>query len=159
MVLDRPSYRKAKEQQVQDFGDDLLSQVDQIHDPAVLKRLLIQKEQERLGLASNLDLAARLGLDLHQQIQQMEQDSYTKVRQFHPSYGRSDILLSFPPFTSPLRLLPLPGPNVPILCCGLMSMHYASTVATNRKKIELLYSPTPASCFFFIDCLVPISSG
>ena len=80
MVVDgRPSHCKVKEHQVQDFGDDPLSQVDQIHDPVVLRRLLIQKEQERHGLATNLDLAARLGLDLHQQIQQMEQDSYTKV--------------------------------------------------------------------------------
>ncbi|GJJ77988.1 hypothetical protein EMPS_10347 [Entomortierella parvispora] len=74
------SGRRVVKEQVQDFEDDLLSQVDQIHDPVLLKRLLIQKEQERIGLASNLDLAARLGLDLHQQMQQMEQDSYTKFQ-------------------------------------------------------------------------------
>ncbi|KAF9953768.1 hypothetical protein BGZ70_000122 [Mortierella alpina] len=63
---------------LQDFDDDLLAQVENIHDTDLLRRLLIQKEQERQGLASNLDLAARLGLDLHQQIQRLEVESTSK---------------------------------------------------------------------------------
>lgn len=110
MVFDcRTSYRKVKEQ-VQDFEDDLLAQVEQIHDPVILKRLLIQKEQERIGLASNLDLAARLGLDLHQQIQQMEQDSYTKVAS--PSFCAQPFL---PPSLSLPSHATLTRPIVPIM--------------------------------------------
>lgn len=59
--------------------DDLVLQVERIHDPAVLKRMLIEKEQERQDLASNLDLAARLGLGLQQQLEQVEMESYAKV--------------------------------------------------------------------------------
>ncbi|KAG0214478.1 hypothetical protein BGX28_001932 [Mortierella sp. GBA30] len=65
---------------IQDIDDDLLAQVEQIQDPDLLKRLLIQKEQERQGLASNLDLAARLGLDLHQQMQRLEVESTAKIQ-------------------------------------------------------------------------------
>ncbi|CAO3569988.1 unnamed protein product [Mortierella alpina] len=65
---------------LQDFDDDLLAQVENIHDTDLLRRLLIQKEQERQGLASNLDLAARLGLDLHQQIQRLEVESTSKIQ-------------------------------------------------------------------------------
>jgi hypothetical protein len=66
-------------EQLQEYDDDLLAHVDHIHDPAVLKRLLIQKEQERQGLSLNLDMAARLGLDLHQQLQRCEIESAAKV--------------------------------------------------------------------------------
>ncbi|KAF9961067.1 hypothetical protein BGZ72_005025 [Mortierella alpina] len=65
---------------LQDFDDDLLAQVENIHDTDLLRRLLIQKEQERQGLASNLDLAARLGLDLHQQMQRLEVESSSKIQ-------------------------------------------------------------------------------
>ncbi|KAF9427805.1 hypothetical protein BGZ76_002185 [Entomortierella beljakovae] len=66
---------------LQDYDDDdLLSRVHQINDPELLKQLLIQKEQERQGLASNLDLAARLGLDLHQQIQRLELESTLQIQ-------------------------------------------------------------------------------
>ncbi|KAG0321956.1 hypothetical protein BGZ99_003588 [Dissophora globulifera] len=69
------------EQEYDDDGDvDLLAQVHQINDPELLKQLLIQKEQERQDLASNLDLAARLGLDLHQQIQRLELESSVKLQ-------------------------------------------------------------------------------
>lgn len=64
---------------MQEYDDDLLAHVDHIHDPAVLKRLLIQKEQERQGLSLNLDMAARLGLDLHQQLQRCEIESAARV--------------------------------------------------------------------------------
>ncbi|KAF9361529.1 hypothetical protein BGX26_002034 [Mortierella sp. AD094] len=64
----------------QDYDDDLLARVHQINDPDLLKQLLIQKEQERQGLASNLDLAARLGLDLHQQIQRLELESTLQIQ-------------------------------------------------------------------------------
>ncbi|KAG0351610.1 hypothetical protein BG005_008912, partial [Podila minutissima] len=60
--------------------DDLILQVERIHDPAVLKRMLIEKEQERQDLASNLDLAARLGLGLQQQLEQVEMESYAKLQ-------------------------------------------------------------------------------
>ncbi|KAF9370337.1 hypothetical protein CPB97_002814 [Podila verticillata] len=60
--------------------DDLVLQVERIHDPAVLKRMLIEKEQERQDLASNLDLAARLGLGLQQQLEQVEMESYAKLQ-------------------------------------------------------------------------------
>ncbi|KAF9921197.1 hypothetical protein FBU30_008811 [Linnemannia zychae] len=65
--------------QMQEYDDDLLAQVDHIDDPAILKRLLIQKEQERQGLSLNLDMAARLGLDLHQQLQRREIESAAKA--------------------------------------------------------------------------------
>ncbi|KAF9183624.1 hypothetical protein BGZ51_003891 [Haplosporangium sp. Z 767] len=68
---------------IPDFEDDLnelLIQMEQIDDPEALKRLLIQKEQERQNLASNLDLAARLGLDLHQQMQRLEAESTAKLQ-------------------------------------------------------------------------------
>ncbi|KAG9326625.1 hypothetical protein KVV02_006136 [Mortierella alpina] len=65
---------------LQDFDDDLLAQVENIHDTDLLRRLLIQKEQERQGLASNLDLAARLGLDLHQQMQRLEVETTSKIQ-------------------------------------------------------------------------------
>ncbi|KAF9113012.1 hypothetical protein BGX27_002364 [Mortierella sp. AM989] len=64
----------------QDYDDNLLDRVHQISDPDLLKQLLIQKEQERQGLASNLDLAARLGLDLHQQIQRLELESTIQIQ-------------------------------------------------------------------------------
>ncbi|KAK3841956.1 MAG: hypothetical protein J3R72DRAFT_146211 [Linnemannia gamsii] len=67
-------------EQMQEYDDDLLAHVDHIHDPAVLKRLLIQKEQERQGLSLNLDMAARLGLDLHQQLQRCEIESAAKLQ-------------------------------------------------------------------------------
>ncbi|KAF9131823.1 hypothetical protein BGW39_001282 [Mortierella sp. 14UC] len=67
-------------EQMQEYDDDLLAHVDHIHDPAVLKRLLIQKEQERQGLSLNLDMAARLGLDLHQQLQRREIESAAKLQ-------------------------------------------------------------------------------
>ncbi|KAG0293552.1 hypothetical protein BGZ96_002659 [Linnemannia gamsii] len=68
-------------EQLQEYDDDdLLAHVDHIHDPAVLKRLLIQKEQERQGLSLNLDMAARLGLDLHQQLQRCEIESAAKLQ-------------------------------------------------------------------------------
>ncbi|KAF9143506.1 hypothetical protein BGX30_000291 [Mortierella sp. GBA39] len=70
-------------EQIQDYDDDLLAHVDHIHDPAVLKRLLIQKEQERQGLSLNLDMAARLGLDLHQQLQRCEIESAAKLQSLH----------------------------------------------------------------------------
>ncbi|KAF9313197.1 hypothetical protein BG003_005517 [Podila horticola] len=60
--------------------DDLILQVERIHDPAVLKRMLIEKEHERQDLASNLDLAARLGLGLQQQLEQVEMESYAKLQ-------------------------------------------------------------------------------
>ncbi|KAF9913976.1 hypothetical protein BX616_009206 [Lobosporangium transversale] len=64
----------------QEYEDDLLSQIHQITDADILKQLLIQKEQERIGLASNLDLAARLGLDLHQKIQRQEQEMGAQIQ-------------------------------------------------------------------------------
>ncbi|KAF9401508.1 hypothetical protein BGX21_001488 [Mortierella sp. AD011] len=64
----------------EDYDDDLLARVHQIDDPDLLRQLLIQKEQERQGLASNLDLAARLGLDLHQQIQRLELESTLQIQ-------------------------------------------------------------------------------
>ncbi|KAF8982438.1 hypothetical protein BGZ46_001277 [Entomortierella lignicola] len=68
----------------QDYDDDdLLNRVHQINDPDLLKQLLIEKEQERQGLASNLDLAARLGLDLHQQIQRLELESTLQIQSLH----------------------------------------------------------------------------
>ncbi|KAF8938983.1 hypothetical protein BGZ58_010983 [Dissophora ornata] len=67
----------------QDYEDDLLAQVHHISDPDVLRQLLIQKEQERQGLAENLDLAARLGLDLHQQMQRLDLESSMKLQSLH----------------------------------------------------------------------------
>ncbi|KAG0324013.1 hypothetical protein BG004_003556 [Podila humilis] len=61
-------------------SDDLILQVERIHDPAILKRMLIEKEQERQDLASNLDLAARLGLGLQQQLEHVEMESYAKLQ-------------------------------------------------------------------------------
>ncbi|KAG0226862.1 hypothetical protein BGX31_007159 [Mortierella sp. GBA43] len=66
-------------EQPQEYEDDLLAQIEQINDPDLLKQLLIEKEQERQGLSANLDLAARLGLSLHEQIQRLEQDSSAKI--------------------------------------------------------------------------------
>lgn len=63
----------------QEYEVDLLAEIEQITDPDLLKQLLIQKEQERQGLSANLDLAARLGLSLHEQIQRLEQESSAKV--------------------------------------------------------------------------------
>lgn len=63
----------------QDYEIDLLAQIEHINDPDMLKQMLIQKEQERQGLSANLDLAARLGLSLHEQIQRLEQESSSKV--------------------------------------------------------------------------------
>ncbi|KAF9298765.1 hypothetical protein BGZ88_004670 [Linnemannia elongata] len=73
-------FQSKEHEQMQEYDDDLLAHVDHIHDPAVLKRLLIQKEQERQGLSLNLDMAARLGLDLHQQLQRYEIESAAKLQ-------------------------------------------------------------------------------
>jgi hypothetical protein len=54
--------------------------MERINDPVVLRKLLIEKEKERQTLASNLDLAARLGLGLQQQLEQVELETYSKVR-------------------------------------------------------------------------------
>ncbi|KAG0332900.1 hypothetical protein BG004_001057 [Podila humilis] len=54
--------------------------IEHIGDPAVLKRLLMEKEQERQQLVANLDLAARLGLGLQQQLEQVEINSYAKLQ-------------------------------------------------------------------------------
>ncbi|KAG0020533.1 hypothetical protein BGZ81_009297 [Podila clonocystis] len=54
--------------------------IEQIGDPAVLKRMLMEKEQERQHLVANLDLAARLGLGLQQQLEQVELNSYAKLQ-------------------------------------------------------------------------------
>ncbi|KAK3808732.1 MAG: hypothetical protein J3Q66DRAFT_355494 [Benniella sp.] len=64
----------------QEYEVDLLAQIEHINDPELLKQMLIQKEQERQGLSANLDLAARLGLSLHEQIQRLEQDSSAKIQ-------------------------------------------------------------------------------
>ncbi|KAF9586039.1 hypothetical protein BGW38_010241 [Lunasporangiospora selenospora] len=59
---------------------NLILEVEKIHDMDLLKRLLIEKEQERQDLASNLDLAARLGLGLQQQLHQVEMESNEKMQ-------------------------------------------------------------------------------
>ncbi|KAF9956125.1 hypothetical protein BGZ65_002947 [Modicella reniformis] len=64
----------------QGYDDDLMTQIEHINDPDLLKQLLIQKEQERQGLSANLDLAARLGLSLHEQIQSLEQESSVQIQ-------------------------------------------------------------------------------
>jgi len=79
----------------QDYEVDLLVQIEHINDPELLKQMLIQKEQERQGLSANLDLAARLGLSLHEQIQRLEQDSSAKVRNAVNSSLSSSLLLHF----------------------------------------------------------------
>ncbi|KAF9902765.1 hypothetical protein EC991_004577 [Linnemannia zychae] len=79
-TVDEYEAKSKEHEQIQEYDDDLLAHVDHIHDPAVLKRLLIQKEQERQGLSLNLDMAARLGLDLHQQLQRYEIESAAKLQ-------------------------------------------------------------------------------
>ncbi|KAF9098798.1 hypothetical protein BGX23_005149 [Mortierella sp. AD031] len=69
-----------QQMQMQEYEDDLLAHVEHINDAAILKQLLIQKEQERQGLSLNLDMAARLGLDLHQQLQRREIESAAKLQ-------------------------------------------------------------------------------
>ncbi|KAF9394999.1 hypothetical protein CPC16_009601 [Podila verticillata] len=54
--------------------------IEHIGDPAVLKRMLMEKEQERQHLVANLDLAARLGLGLQQQLEQVELNSFAKLQ-------------------------------------------------------------------------------
>ncbi|KAF9406594.1 hypothetical protein BGZ94_003056 [Podila epigama] len=54
--------------------------IEQIGDPIILKRMLMEKEQERQHLVANLDLAARLGLGLQQQLEQVEINSYAKLQ-------------------------------------------------------------------------------
>lgn len=48
----------------------------------MLKRMLMEKEQERQHLVANLDLAARLGLGLQQQLEQVELNSFAKVQTY-----------------------------------------------------------------------------
>ncbi|KAF9970151.1 hypothetical protein BGZ73_007249 [Actinomortierella ambigua] len=59
---------------------ELAFEVEQIQDTVLLRRLLIEKEQERQHLASDLDLAARLGLGLQQQLEHVEIESYAKIQ-------------------------------------------------------------------------------
>ncbi|KAG0224997.1 hypothetical protein BGW42_004729 [Actinomortierella wolfii] len=59
---------------------ELALEVEKIQDTALLRRLLIEKEQERQHLASDLDLAARLGLGLQQQLEHVEMESYAKIQ-------------------------------------------------------------------------------
>ncbi|KAF9158745.1 hypothetical protein DFQ26_007282 [Actinomortierella ambigua] len=59
---------------------ELAVEVEKIQDTALLRRLLVEKEHERQHLASDLDLAARLGLGLQQQLEHVEIESYAKIQ-------------------------------------------------------------------------------